>query len=193
MSTTIELPTNGPTSFDEVLRGDKGAVGPLYERMRAANPFFSSRFDGWVFTRYEDVRAVLADERAFPPLTHGAGTTEVYGRNVLQLSGQAHADVVAPVARALRPNARLQGEIRDVVEEVAEQYALHLMRADGPVDLRREIFSPYPMAIIAALMGLPTGAQFRSDYGHVVRAATSNVDGDPDIRRAGEEARSRVF
>jgi cytochrome P450 len=179
--------------FDELLGGASGDPGELYSDLRAAPPVFSDKFNGWVFTRHRDVHAVLSDEPTFPPLLHGPGTASIYGRTVLQMSGSEHARALAPVARALRATRNLDAEIADLVARVAGDYVGRLPLAPDAVDLRAEFFSPYPMAVISELMGIPAGAEFRRDYGTVVRAATSNVDGNPDIHSAGETARSRVF
>ncbi len=49
------------------------------------------------------------------------------------------------------------------------------------------------MAVIAQLMGLDEAAGFRQLYGTVVAAATSNMQGDPEIAARGDAARADVY
>ncbi len=104
--------------FEELMTGAPVPVGALYDRCRAAPPFWSGRVGGWVVTRHADVSRVLRDETTFPPLTSGAGTTAVYGRTVLQMTGEEHRRKVAPLARRLRNPRVLEVDIKRVTRDV---------------------------------------------------------------------------
>ncbi len=147
---------------------------------------------GWVVTRHDDVRRVLRNDEHFPPLTSGPGTTVVYGRTVLQMTGEEHRRKVAPLARRLRNPRFLADEIRTVASE-ALQSMLPRIPGSVPIDVRAELFSRFPMTVIAQLMGLSDAADFRELYGHVVAAATSNMQGDPAIAARGESAREAIY
>jgi len=178
--------------FEELMTGAPVAVGALYERCRSVPPFWSNRVGGWVVTRHADVSRVLKDEITFPPLTSGTGTTAVYGRTVLQMTGEEHRRKVAPLARRLRNARLLETEIKDVTRDVLNR-TLEAVPSDAAVDLRERLFSRFPMTVIARLMGLDEAAGFRQLYGTVVAAATSNMQGDPDIAARGEVARVAVY
>lgn len=178
--------------FEELMTGAPVAVGPLYERCRSVPPFWSDRVRGWVVSRHADVTRVLKDESTFPPLTSGTGTTAVYGRTVLQMTGEEHRRKVAPLARRLRNPRMLETDIKDMASDVLGRM-LETIPNDVEVDLRERLFSRYPMTVIARLMGLDEAAGFRQLYGTVVAAATSNMQGDPDISARGDAARIAVY
>ncbi len=181
------------TAFDQLLAGAAGDPAPLYARARSNRHFFSPRFNGWIFARHEDVRAILQSEAVFPPLIGGPGTASIYGRTVLQMSGAEHAAAVAPVARSLRSGRRLSCDIAEIVTGVVQPYLQRIAPYPAVTDLRRDFFSPFPMEVICVLMGLEDAAALRASYGDVVAAATSNVNGDPVIHARGEAARQAVF
>ena len=178
--------------FEELMSGAPVSVGALYERCRSVPPFWSDRVGGWVVSRHADVSRVLKDETTFPPLTSGTGTTAVYGRTVLQMTGEEHRRKVAPLARRLRNPRVLEADIKDVTSEVLDRI-LGAVPVGAEVDLRASLFSRFPMSVIARLMGLEEAAGFRQLYGTVVAAATSNMQGDPDIAARGEAARVAVY
>ena len=180
------------TDFEELMTGAPVSVGPLYERCRSAPPFWSDRVGGWVVTRHADVSRVLKDETTFVPLTSGTGTTAVYGRTVLQMTGEEHRRKVGPLARRLRNPRMLESDIKDVTVQVLYRI-LAAVPTGTEVDLRESLFSRFPMSVIARLMGLDEAAGFRQLYGTVVAAATSNMQGDPNIAARGEAARVAVY
>lgn len=190
MSTSTH--TDLAVDFDHLMTGAAGDVTELYCRCRDAGVFWSPRVSGWVVAAHEHVRGVLRDEERFPPLQSGPGTTAVYGRNVLQMTGEEHRRKVAPLARRLRSARFFENEIRDVATgTLAER--LEDLGPSGEADLKAALFTPFPMTVISRLMAMEEAAGFRDLYGSVVAAATSNVTGDPEISRRGEEARAAVY
>ena len=109
------------------------------------------------------------------------------------MSGVEHARVVAPIAKELRARESLNGQITNVINRVARDYATRLPLAPETVDLRSQFFSPYPMTVICELMAVDQPEGFRTNYGDVVAGATSNVNGDPVIHARAEKARTAVF
>ncbi len=192
---TCEIATTNPllvSDFEELMAGGPTPVGPLYERCRTSPAFWSDRVGGWVLTRHADVSRVLRDETTFPPLTSGPGTTVVYGRTVLQMTGEEHRKKVAPLARRLRNPRFMESEIRSIAQETLTAM-LSNIPSSVEVDIRAELFSRYPMTVIARLMGLEEAAGFRELYAQVVAAATSNMQGDPAIAARGDAARRAVY
>jgi cytochrome P450 len=180
------------TDFEELMTGAPSEVATLYGRCREEPPFWSDRVAGWVVSRHADVSRVLKDESTFPPLTSGTGTTSVYGRTVLQMTGEEHRRKVAPLARRLRNPRVLEADVRQVAASVFERMLATV--PDGvEVDLRERLFSRFPMTVVARLMGLEEAAGFRELYGTVVAAATSNMQGDPEIAARGEAARAAAY
>lgn len=88
--------------FEHLMTGASVDAADIYVRCRRHGAFWSDRVGGWVVARHSQVAEVLRDEARFPPLQSGPGTTAVYGRTVLQMTGHEHRRKIAPLARRLR-------------------------------------------------------------------------------------------
>src|SRR5687767_6193513 len=95
--------------FDEVLTGGPGDLAGFYRDVRQAPPVWSQAFNGWVVSRYHDVRTVLTDEARFGPLGYGAGSSIIHGRTILHMEGDEHRRKGAVLARHLRSTRLLEG------------------------------------------------------------------------------------
>ena len=95
--------TSVDTRFEDVLSGSPGDLGPFYKQARNESPvFWSEAAEGWIVSRYSDVKTVLADRGSFGPLIEGKGSTAIYGRNVLHMEGIEHRRKDAFIAKHIR-------------------------------------------------------------------------------------------
>jgi len=143
---------------------------PIYRRLRSQAPLhYDEATDHWLVSRYEDVNALLRDRRLGRTYRHVATDPEM-GRStppadqspfwhliehgILDMEPPNHTRVRRLVSKAFTPRMvdamrapidRLMNELVDGVEDV------------GEFDLLRELAEPLPVAVIAELLGVPTG------------------------------------
>ncbi|MFH8404394.1 cytochrome P450 [Streptomyces sp. NPDC018019] len=114
---------------------------------------------GWLFTRYEDVRAVLADPR-FSSRTHGVapagdgGPARVPPGMFILMDPPEHTRYRRLLnggfsARRIR---KLLPRIEQIVEE---RLAAMAATGGGPVDVVREFALPIPSLVVCELLGVP--------------------------------------
>ncbi|MGH8285666.1 MAG: cytochrome P450, partial [Steroidobacteraceae bacterium] len=138
--------------------------------------FYSSALGMTLFTRHEDIRAVLVDGGFGRSLDHvstreeteqrrrAAGWHELpnYSRyvrvNLLETEGPDHTRIRKLVSAALSPRriARLRDRIRFVVDEQLDAAA-----SAGRFDFVSQIAVPVPVHMIAELLGWPEGERHR--------------------------------
>ncbi|WP_199442343.1 cytochrome P450 [Umezawaea beigongshangensis] len=141
---------------------DRLRLHPTYAELRRSEPVTRVRLphggDGWLATRYTDVRTVLSDPRFSRAATVGADvprTTPLVSRdtNILTMDPPDHTRLRKLVAKAftarrtemLRPRAeKIVGDLLDAVE------------AQGPpVDLIEALALPLPITLICEMLGVP--------------------------------------
>ena len=180
--------TSVDTRFEDVLSGSPGDLGPFYKQARNESPvFWSEAAEGWIVSRYSDVKTVLADRESFGPLIEGKGSTAIYGRNVLHMEGIEHRRKDAFIAKHIRNRKLLsdsqQNYIRKLCKELVDELPLN-----NPIDLKSGFTTPMPLIVTAWIMDMEEAAGFRTTYDRMVAASTSNQSGDPDILRDGLKA-----
>ena len=180
--------TSVATQFNDVLSGSPGDLGPFYEQARKESPvFWSEAAEGWIVSRYSDVKTVLADRESFGPLIEGKGSTAIYGRNVLHMEGIEHRRKDAFIAKHIRNRKLLsdsqENYIRQLCKELVDELPLN-----NPIDLKSGFTTPMPLIVTAWIMDMEEAAGFRTTYDRMVAASTSNQSGDPDILRDGLKA-----
>lgn len=178
--------------FEQVLAGGPGDLAEFYCDARAESPVWSPAFNGWVVSRYDDVKAVLTDETHFAPLGYGAGSSIIHGRTILHMEGDEHRRKSAVLARQLRNTRLLDGPQREYVRSVATRLADALPRG-AVVDIKERFTTPLPLDVTAWLMDIAEAPNFRSLYDTIVAAGASNLRGDPEVQRRGEAARATLF
>ena len=141
---------------------------PFYARLRAEAPVARVKLPdkqiAWLVTRYDDVLAVLKDER-FAKDRRKALTPEQLARqpwiprrfeplkrNMLDLDGADHARLRALVHKAFTPG-RIEA-IRTRVESQTEEL-LDRVERNARMDLIHDYALPLPTAIIAEMLGIP--------------------------------------
>jgi cytochrome P450 len=147
---------------------------PFYARLRADSPVHHVTLPGgqsaWLVARYDDVAAVLKDER-FAKDKRNALTPEQLGkqpwvpamfrpleRNMLDLDPPDHTRLRAIVQKAFTP--RLVEQLRPRVQGLADSL-LDGLRGRPQFDLIREFALPIPTTVIADMLGVPAADRHR--------------------------------
>ena len=135
---------------------------PFYAQLRSEAPVYRTKLpdrrDAWLVTRYDDVLAVLKDERF--------GKDKINARNPPWLPGMLKAlmrnmlDVDVPDHTRLRGlvqkvfTVRLIENLRDRIQGLADEL-LNEVQTERRLDLIRDYAIPIPTTIIAELLGVP--------------------------------------
>lgn len=144
----------------------------FYARLRTESPVWRTtlpdRRDAWLVTRYEDVAAVLKDDRfakdpsnALDPEQRDRqpwvpGFLKPLERNMLDLDDPDHKRLRALVSKAFTPRLieRLRGRIETLCEELLDAMERTEGRR-GEVELVSGYALPLPATVIAELLGVP--------------------------------------
>lgn len=139
--------------------------------LRASEPVYRTTLPDkvktpvWLITRYEDVNALLKDER-FPKNRRSALTPEQLRklpwvppmfrpleRNMLDLDTPDHTRLRGLVHKAFTPNLveRMRMRVQTLADELLEGVARR-----GEMDLINDYALPLPMTIITEILGVPT-------------------------------------
>jgi len=167
--------------FDPVFKADPY---PTYARLRSSAPVHRATMpDGrgvWLITRYEDVLAVLKDERfvkdwrsaltpeqlaEIPPIPE---VMKPISRNMLDTDPPDHERLRALVSKAFTP--RLIERMRPRVQAIADGL-LDAVQDKGEMDLIDDYAFPLPITVIAELLGVP--AEDRNNFREWSDAAVS--------------------
>ena len=159
-----------PPLFDRAFVDDPY---PAYAWLRAHAPVHRTRLpngvEAYLVTRYEDVKAVLADPRlsknaaaSFPGWT--PGRTGIPGEHrsgiaahLLNLDPPDHTRLRRLVAKAFTPRrvADFEPSVRRIADELLDACVATARAGDGTVDLIRGYACPLPVAVILELLGVP--------------------------------------
>ena len=179
--------------FAQVLTGEPGDLADFYQQARNDDPmFWSDQFNGWVASRYDDVKRVLTDEEHFGPLLSGGGSSIIHGRTILQMEGDEHRKKSAILGKHIRSPRLLGGVQKDFVVSLCDELARELPHGE-PFDLKARYTTPMPLQVIAWLMDIAGAPDFRDTYDAIVAAGASNLNADPAIQKRGEAARTRLY
>lgn len=136
---------------------------PRYARMRAEQPVVRVRtaggVDAWLVTRYEDVRAALADPRLSRAETCKPGAPRIGGsmtttpEMIISLDSSQHARLRKLVAGAF--TARRVETMRPSVQKVCDELLDDIHAKGGPADLVNQFCVPLPLTVIGELLGVP--------------------------------------
>jgi cytochrome P450 len=167
--------------FDPVFKADPY---PTYARLRSSAPVHRATIpDGrgvWLITRYEDVLAVLKDQRfvkdwrsaltpeqlaEIPPIPE---VMKPLSRNMLDTDPPDHERLRALVSKAF--TLRLIERMRPRVQAIADGL-LDAVKDRGEMDLIDDYAFPLPITVIAELLGVP--AEDRNNFREWSYAAVS--------------------
>jgi len=178
---------------------------PVLGALREAGPiawYEPSR--QWLVTRHADVHAALRDRRMGRSFTHRYTAAEL-GRpepdprwadfhdherwSLLSLEPPDHTRIRSLIARAFTPGSITA--LRPVMEAVAAE-RLAACRAAGSFDLIADYAQPYSVAVICALLGVPTAdTQRLLDWSHAIVRMYELFT--PDAQRAAATRAAREF
>ena len=151
-----------------VSREFKADPFPFYARLRNEHPVCRITAPGlkeaWLITRYDDVVAVLKDNRfAKNPVNATTqpwlpGFAKPLQRNMLDLDEPDHTRLRTLVHKAFTPSMveRLQGRIQRIADQL-----LDAVEPRGSMDLVRAYALPLPLTVIGELLGIPSEDQDR--------------------------------
>ena len=129
----------------------------LREELRAAPVTLPSGDDAWLITRYDDVRAALADQRLFKDYRKKPdGGSGPLGPNMLNTDPPDHERLRRLVASAFTMHQveRLRPRIVEITREL-----LDAMAGLDEVDLVDAFALPLPVTVICELLGVRTADQ----------------------------------
>ncbi|MBQ6640104.1 MAG: cytochrome P450 [Saccharopolyspora sp.] len=110
----------------------------------------------WLMTRYEDVRAALADPRLSLDKAHardgyqGFALPPALDANLLNMDAPRHTRLRRITAQAFRVH-HLRPQVAALAEELIDEFA-----GSGHADLMTAYAGPLPIAVICELLGVPT-------------------------------------
>jgi cytochrome P450 len=168
-SHTYPTPTGSLSSVDVTAPGFKADPFPFYARLRDEAPVLQVSIPrmgpAWLVTRYDDVAAVLKDERllknqreALTPeqLKQTRTLPRMFSaleRGLLSLDGADHDRLRALVHKAFTPR-RIE-QMREQIQQLADELIDAAERRGGRMDLIADYALPLPLTIIGRIIGVP--------------------------------------
>jgi cytochrome P450 PksS len=142
---------------------------PFLAGLRSSQPVYRTSLPDktpiWLITRYEDVTALLKDERFVKNRRTAMSSEQLrktprvppmfrpLERNMLDLDPPDHTRLRALVHKAFTPN--LIGQMRNRIQTLADEL-LDGVAGKGKLDLINDYALPLPMTIITEILGVPT-------------------------------------
>ena len=157
------------SDFDSQLLTPPYLANPyrVYAELREHNPvWWSGRMNGWIVTRYEDVKTGLQDARLLsgsrlrsylsqfsPELQHRFESLEaMYCKWLVMMDPPDHTRLRALVHKAFTPHMveSLRGRIEQVLDEL-----LTPLGTEDEFDLVGQLAYPLPAIVICEMLGIP--------------------------------------
>lgn len=178
---------------------------PVYSRLREERPItWSSRWNAWLVTRYDDVLAMLGDTKRFsnrarfdnfidraPEESRGefAPLQEHVSLGLANMDPPDHSRLRALANKVFHPRAIEQ--LRPRVEAIVSEL-LDAVEGAGRIDIVRDLAFPLPAILISEILGVP--AEDRQQFHHWVEETAfhggADVEGDQTLvvrmRRAND-------
>jgi cytochrome P450 len=126
---------------------------PHYRHWREEMPiWWAEDAQGWVLSRYDDVRAVLKDAQTFSSQSMGEMDQQAMALPLLTDDPPRHTQLRAIVNTAFtsRTLKEMEVEVQQLVERLLGQW-----QGNQPVDISEAFTIPLPVAVIARLMDIP--------------------------------------
>lgn len=175
------------------LRGSpRTDVYALYERVRAAGPVVHSRTGVHAVTSWQTCDTVLrspqfgfAPDAADTPDPLLARVPASLTASFLELNPPDHTRLRRVVAPAFRPATirQQQPRIEAILHRLLDR-AEQRARADIPLDLMSAVATPFPIAVISELLGIPDVDADR--FARIGMAVGQALDGIRSVRHARE-------
>ena len=166
MTTTIGFNPYNPDVIDDPY--------PSYAQLRDHSPVhFVDELDLWIVTRYDDVAQILHDPDTFSSaqgmgqlMSGGVGRNRIDARDLFQIDLSALRVLIATdppdhtrlrrlLSRAFTPRAisDLEPHLREICDALVDD--LVAAAGDGHGDLVKQVAFPFPVIVIAELLGIP--------------------------------------
>lgn len=134
---------------------------PRLKEMREHYPvFYHQDHYFWSVYRYDDVQRVLSDYAAFSSQTMYQGSSMPLANSLINIDPPRHRKLRSIVTQAFTPRtvAQLTPRITELVHELLDKVA-----AKGEMDVIADLAYPFPVTVIAELLGVPVKdrAQFK--------------------------------
>jgi hypothetical protein len=156
-----------------------------WQRLRDEAPvYWCEPFRFWAITRYDDVIAVLHDPARFSSRGGPTGRSQEAGLPGLPLiqDDPPHHDRLRRIlSKAFTPRitAEREGRVRQIARSLLDE-ALECVAAGKEIDLVRAFTGPFPVSVIAEILGIPPELHDRLRLWN----ATTSVTGAADISDA---------
>ena len=126
---------------------------PIYAQWREQQPiWWAEDIQGWVLSRYEDVRSVLKNPEVFSSALPPSRLDSTMSLPLLHDDPPRHTGLRALVNRSF--TSRVMKEIEDDVDAVVTEL-LDAIDPAQPVDIAEALTIPLPVALISHFMGIP--------------------------------------
>jgi len=171
-------------------RADRGRTPfdppPQYERLRAEQPVSQvSMWDGskvWLVTRYEDVRAVLSDERfsgdnrrpGFPLFSARSENLTQNDPAFVRMDSPEHDRLRGMVAAEF--TSKRAAALRPQIQQIADRFADRMLAQSPPADLVTQFALPIPSAVICRILGVPY-----EDHGFFHTSTATMMEGADEV------------
>ncbi len=179
---------------------------PMYRELLAHNPVsWNTTFQTWVFTRYEDVDAILTHPQTSADRRSGSNSfaemqrkyieehpEDLFVRAPTMLTSDPpeHTRLRRLVSKAFTPRAveNLRPRIQSIVDGILDDAA-----GKGEMDLVQTVGYPLPVIVIAEMLGVPTEdrAKFKTWSDDIV-ATLGGPFTPQDVLQAAEKARHEL-
>src|SRR6266567_2899039 len=144
---------------------------PILKDLRTTAPLYRFELpDGrnaWMVTRYDDVLAILKDQRFVKDIRHALSPEvaaqvtssseaqmNMIRRHMLASDPPDHTRLRHLVSKAFTP--RMIEQIRPRIQQIADEL-LDQVQAQGQMDLIADFAFPLPITVICELLGVPVG------------------------------------
>ncbi len=184
-------PTGGPyippvsayDPFDPAVLGDPY---PAYAQVRATEGLTHlASLDAWLISRYEDVLGVLRQGRLYSSargmgdlvtMAFASGSQRHVPRLLILEDPPVHTALRRIVARGFTPTRIAVAE--PMMTDIARQHVTDLVERGGTGELVRDLAMPFPVRVIAELLGIPPAmfGQFRAWSEVIVKAFSITPD-----------------
>ena len=191
MVTTPERDGSAEDGYDPMrqfaeLAGDVRDPYPMFAGIRADSPVMEVHFGPepgdttrldrkapritslFTVMNHELAQRVLTDDARFSSAGYASFMGQVLGRSILEMDGSEHLRHRALVAKAFR--ARVLDQWSDTIIGPTISELIDAFAADGHADLIPQLTFPFPVRVIARVLGLP-----ESDWPRFLRLSTELI------------------
>lgn len=167
---------------------------PVYKRLREAGQPFFMPFDSatkgmWMFTRYNDVAALLKEvntSKNFNSVLPPEEQDEESGLNMLNADPPDHSRLRGLASKAFTPT-----RIRDLAPRISEivDHLITKVEVRGEMEFMSDFALPLPVIVIAELLGVPLEDQdgFHQWSSTIIRGM-DGIRNTPEAIKKSEEA-----